>query len=316
DCNFNGVADSCEIDSGAVADCNGNGIPDDCDVSDDFETDTGWTPAAIGDTAARGHWTRVDPNGTDAQPEDDHTIGAGRICFVTGQGPVGGGAGQDDVDGGTTTLVSPTYDLSADPDVEMAYWRWYSNDAGSAPNEDVFVIDISNDGGNNWTNVETVGPVDEASGGWIRHRFRVADFVTPTTQIVLRFVASDLGTGSIVEAAVDDLAIIESCCVPPQEIAGLAVDRPGPTRLTWSGQGAGVIYDVVSGDLATMRTAGNVDDATCQGDDLVASTWDDPRADPAAGSGFYYLVRAEECDKGGYGTSSSGAPREPTADCP
>jgi hypothetical protein len=33
DCNTNGIPDSCEIASGAVADCNSNGIPDSCDIA-------------------------------------------------------------------------------------------------------------------------------------------------------------------------------------------------------------------------------------------------------------------------------------------
>ena len=84
---------------------------------------------------------------------------------------------------------------------------------GSEPNADVFVIDISNDGGNTWVNVETVGPNDaESSGGWFSHEFRAADFITLTSQVQLRFIASDEGGGSIVEAAVDDLVINDFTC--------------------------------------------------------------------------------------------------------
>jgi hypothetical protein len=45
-------------------------------------------------TATSGLWTRVDPIGTTAQPEDDHTDAPGHICFVTGNGSVGGAAGE------------------------------------------------------------------------------------------------------------------------------------------------------------------------------------------------------------------------------
>jgi hypothetical protein len=46
-----------------------------------------------------------------------------------------------------------------------------------------------------------VGPASglETIGGWVFHEFRVADFVTPTSQTKLRFIAEDAGTGSIVE---------------------------------------------------------------------------------------------------------------------
>jgi len=179
---------------------------------DDFESNQGWTVGAPGDDASTGVWTRGNPVGTDAQPEDDHTA-AGTQCFFTGQGSVFGSLGDDDVDGGKTTLVSPVFDLSSNASARLGYWRWYSNVEGSDPMADVFVVDVSNDGGGSWTNVETVGPTGpEVQGGWIRHEFRVADFVTPTANVRLRFIASDEGSGSIVEAAVDDVDLVDIEC--------------------------------------------------------------------------------------------------------
>ena len=43
------------------------------------------------------------------------------------------------------------------------------------------------------------------SGGWIQHQFLVSSIVTPTSSVQLRFLASDLSSGSIIEAAIDDL---------------------------------------------------------------------------------------------------------------
>ncbi len=59
-------------------------------------------------------WVRADPIGTAAQPEDDHTPGSGVNCWFTGQGTVGGGLGDQDVDGGQTILTSPTMNCSPD----------------------------------------------------------------------------------------------------------------------------------------------------------------------------------------------------------
>ena len=134
-------------------------------------------PGGVGDEATTGVWTRVNPIGTAAQPEDDHTK-LGTVCWVTGQGSPGGGLGENDVDGGQTTLTSPTFDLDGAAHAVVSYWRWYSNDTGGGPNADVFVVDISNDNGVNWTNVETIGPAGPGtSGGWIFHGFDVADFL-------------------------------------------------------------------------------------------------------------------------------------------
>jgi choice-of-anchor B domain-containing protein len=180
-------------------------------ASHDFETAAGWTVGAAGDTATAGVWQRADPQGTAAQAEDDHSA-AGTLCFVTGAS-AGSGVGSFDVDGGSTTLLSPVFDLSAAPSAKVGYWRWYSNDQGGAPNADTFRVDISSNGGTTWVNAETVGPAGAGtSGGWIYHEFAVSAFVAPSAQVRLRFVAEDAGTGSIVEAALDDFSIVDVAC--------------------------------------------------------------------------------------------------------
>lgn len=181
-------------------------------VNDTFEAVSGWTAGAVGDTATTGVWVRVNPNGTAAQPEDDHS-NPGTIGWVTGQGSVGGGVGDADVDGGRTTLTSPTFNLSTYDDAIISYWRWYSNNQGGAPNADTFRVDISNNNGTNWVNAETIGPAGvETTGGWFYHEFAVSDVVALTAQTRLRFIAEDLGDGSIVEAALDDFQIREVVC--------------------------------------------------------------------------------------------------------
>ncbi len=178
---------------------------------DDLENTSGWTMGLASDTATTGTWTLVDPRGTAAQPEDDHTA-AGTLCFVTGQGSKGGSLGENDVDGGVTTLVTPAYDLSSASSPSISYWRWFSNDQGAGPGEDILEVEISGDGVN-WSSVETVGPTSsESSGGWFQHSFFVSDFIALSSTVQLRFRASDLGAGSIVEAAIDDLEVVDLDC--------------------------------------------------------------------------------------------------------
>jgi len=185
-------------------------------LEDNFESASGWSVGGPYDDATTGIWTRVDPVGTAAQPEDDHTADPGVTCFVTGQGSVGGLLGENDVDGGKTTLFSPSLDLSAG-DARIGYWRWYSNTAGAYPGTDSFHIDITNNGGQSWFNVETIGPSGPGtSGGWVYHEFAVSDFVAPTANVQVRFVASDEGGASIVEAAIDDFRAFQiDCTFPP-----------------------------------------------------------------------------------------------------
>jgi hypothetical protein len=72
-------------------------------------------------------------------------------------------------------------------------------------------ISISNDGGTTWVLLEDV---TENAGAWVQKTFRIADFVTPTATMRLRFDARDLAAGSIVEAAIDDFRVFRYDCTP------------------------------------------------------------------------------------------------------
>ena len=180
-------------------------------VDYDGETNAGWTVGDTGDNATTGVWNRMDPIATDAQPEDDASTD-GVNTWVT-DGRSDGGLGTYDVDGGKTTVKSPVYDLAALADPYLGVWVWYSNNTGADPNNDIFRIDFSANGGTSWTNAKTLGPADEFSnGGWFYHEIRVADVVTPGASFRARFVADDPASGSIIEAAVDELIVLDYDC--------------------------------------------------------------------------------------------------------
>lgn len=199
-------------------------------LDEDFESGTNaWSGVAPGDNATTGRWVLGNPNGTAAQPEDD-TSPFGENCWFTGQGTPGGGLGANDVDGGRTTLRTPTFDGSAATAMTLTYSRWYSNDEGGSPNGDVFDVDVSNDGGVTWTRVEQVGPAgNSTSGGWETVSHDLLSVTTPSQLMQLRFVASDLGQGSIVEAAIDDLSLIQftSSQSPPANFCTSNVNSTG-----------------------------------------------------------------------------------------
>jgi murein tripeptide amidase MpaA len=199
---------------GAAAPLSAVGVLETVAYADDAESVRGWTLGVAGDTATAGIWTRGDPNGTTAQPEDDHTTAPGVNCFFTGQGTPGGAAGAADVDNGRTTLLSPRLDASQGA-ATISYWRWYSNALGSAPNADVFAVDVTNNDGATWVRAETIGPSGpDTAPGWIYHEFRLADFVTPSANVRVRFVADDSGAGSLVEAAIDDVRVVVGAPCP------------------------------------------------------------------------------------------------------
>ncbi|MBL0921612.1 MAG: choice-of-anchor B family protein [Phycisphaerales bacterium] len=218
-------------------------------IEDTLEAASGWTVGAPGDNAVTGVWVRADPVGTAAQPEDDHTP-IGTICYVTGNAAPGASIGTNDVDGGSTTLTSPNFDALTSPgggDAFISYWRWYSNDQGPEPGTDTMPVLISNNGGASWTQLELV---NENANAWVRRTFRIADFVEPSAQVRLRFIARDLGAGSIVEAAVDDVQVYFRGCdataVPGDTNGDGVVDFADLNNVlsTFNQTGSGLIGDV------------------------------------------------------------------------
>ncbi|MCL4222093.1 MAG: hypothetical protein KJZ65_12075 [Phycisphaerales bacterium] len=187
--------------------------------NDNMETGVnGWSAGVAGDTATTGQWQLADPQGTAAQPENDHS-NPGTMCWVTGA-LAGSSIGAYDVDNGYTTLLSPRLDASeaasGDMQAILSYWRWYSNDQGAAPNEDSMPIEISNNNGSTWTPLELV---TQNANAWVYREFNIADYVTPTANMRVRFIARDLGSGSIVEAAIDDVRLeIRGCACYPADM--------------------------------------------------------------------------------------------------
>ncbi|MDA0948865.1 MAG: hypothetical protein O2799_10100, partial [Planctomycetota bacterium] len=213
----------------------------------DFESGAqGWF-VSTPNNATTGIWERGDPIGTAAQPENDTSV-PGVNCWFTGQGSAGGTLGENDVDGGTTTLESPDFDLSTGVGHQIRYMRWYSNQTGAAPQADTLLIDLSNNGGATWVTVDSVGPTGaEAQGGWIEHVVDVAAHVTPTATVRMRVRASDLGSGSIVEAALDDVRVSyledPTNCPGPTTYCGTSANSYSSTGAFLSPIGSASITD-------------------------------------------------------------------------
>ncbi len=181
-------------------------------VFDDVEVERGWTLGAPGDSATTGVWIREDPvesiadNNAVVQPEDDHTPAPGHICFVTGNADIGAVAGTNDVDHGQTTLISPAYDLSGVAHPMISYWYWYTNDQGNNPGQDDWVVEVSNNNGSSWhTVIDTRASTPQI---WQRYQFMLENFCQPSASVKMRFIASDLSPGSLVEACIDDFSIV------------------------------------------------------------------------------------------------------------
>jgi murein tripeptide amidase MpaA len=189
---------------------------------DDLEQDLGWTTGVPGDTATTGKWERSAPQQTTSggavvQPGADHSP-SGTLCAVT-DGRAGASAGTYDVDNGVTTLISPQFDLADANSPLVSYWRWF---ADMTVVDDAFVVEISDDDGATWSEVERVTANDNT---WRQVTFDPSLYVAPTDRMRLRFTVGDTGSGSLVEALVDDL---QFAAFAPARVAVWRYGTPTP----------------------------------------------------------------------------------------
>ncbi len=208
---------------------------------DNFQTNKNWTTT---NSASDGAWERGVPvgGGTRGDPLTD-ADGSGQ-CYLTANRE-----GNSDVDNGTVTLTSPVLNgaISGTDELVVSYYRWFSNDQGDGPETDPFIVEVSNNGGSSWTNLETVGPTGpEISGGWYQRSFRVRDTIALTNQMRFRFIASDANPQSVVEAAVDGFELLKVGC---QTTTIVNVDDVNVIRGTLS---SGSVSDLDNSDDALL----------------------------------------------------------------
>ncbi len=223
--------------------------------STDMEADASWSGGISGDSANTGIWTRVNPNAvmngsTMVSPEDDHTP-TGTMCWITGNDPEGSSQGANDVDGGNTTLETPVFDLTGIAGVEVSYHRWFTNDTGFGPGEDPWTVQASGDG-SNWVNIEQTL---SSNRSWLPVTIQLGDYLTLGNQVQFRFVASDFGQGSVVEAGVDDFSLLGYGFSSDEAVPAVALTSPvggevfvpgGEMSVTWNhSDDVGVVQAVV-----------------------------------------------------------------------
>lgn len=202
-------------------------------LHEDFDAFAGaWQTGQPGDNATTGEWIIDVPvpsyvGNALVQPDVQNTP-AGLFCAVTGNASSpSAGAGENDVDGGKTTLMSPEYDLSTYTNPAFSYHRWYSNDQGATPGTDFWQVAISGDGVN-FVPVENTNVADHS---WRRFAFKVLDYIQPTSTVTIRFIAEDAAAGSLIEAALDDLKLWDELPTSLNDVSAIATMTlfPNPT---------------------------------------------------------------------------------------
>ncbi|MFF5233025.1 M14 family zinc carboxypeptidase [Dactylosporangium sp. NPDC000521] len=172
--------------------------------SDDFETNLGWTTNPSGtDTATSGAWERGDPEATDSSgPKQLGTTVSGSNDLVTAR-LAGSSAGANDVDGGTTSVRSPSITLPAGGTLTLSY-SWYLGHGSNASSADFFRVSVVTASGT--TVLATVaGAASDRDASWSTGSVNLTPYAGQSVRIL--FEAADASTASLVEAGVDNVVI-------------------------------------------------------------------------------------------------------------
>jgi len=173
--------------------------------SDGFEAATGWTTNPSGtDTATTGAWQRGAPQATSSGIATQ--LGAcagGSNCLVTGLS--GGAAGDNDVDGGTTSVLSPPINLPATGTLTLGFSYYFAhlNNSSSA---DFFRVSIVGASGTSQV-FQELGSAANDAAAYSTQSVNISSFAGQSIRILIQ--AADAATGSLVEAAVDNVTVTQ-----------------------------------------------------------------------------------------------------------
>ncbi|MEL6942228.1 MAG: choice-of-anchor B family protein [Bacteroidota bacterium] len=175
---------------------------------DDFALDLGWS---VESDAISGTWELGEPIGTGTppnyiNPEFDVDDDIGNQCYVTGNG--GGDGGSDDLDDGTTVLISPVMDLTQYNEPILNYRCWLFMGGGNTPPNDTLKVKMTN-------GIDTVlirthrGSLSDWRNGSFAG-FNLKEFMELTDNMRILFEITDLeDSGHLVEAGIDQFIITE-----------------------------------------------------------------------------------------------------------
>lgn len=172
--------------------------------TDDFETDKGWTRNPSGtDTASLGLWERGDPEATNARGAKQlGTTVNGLNDLVTGR-LAGASTGDNDVDGGTTSILSPPIALPAAGNLTLTF-SYYLAHGLNASSADFFRVSMV--GPTTATVFESRGAASKRDAVWTAGSASLNAFAGQTVRILME--AADAGGASLVEAGVDDVKVV------------------------------------------------------------------------------------------------------------
>ncbi len=230
-------------------------------VDNTFEAGAdGWTFTKGTPPATAGDWLAGTPTASSSggQPAQPGTCASGTRCLFT-MVNTGGNAKNGDVDGGEVVATSSVFDAAAFGTARLTLSRWHFNNASTGDTGDRFAIDVSNNNGSSWTNLETLGPLASVNA-WTAVAFDLQTATALTSQMKLRVRSADgAAVDAVVESAVDQVhvqgaqlcATLASAAPGGVGASSLTVGKEGSKiRVSWGADCGGATgYGIYRGDL-------------------------------------------------------------------
>ena len=195
-------------------------------IEDIFSLDLGWDiddnlPFTDGGFE-RGEPVLVSVNGIPGlnnftvQPGEDVPEDIGNHCFITGNNAdLQGGV----VIGGNTAIESPGFDISTYNEPRISYYTWYFNinTNNFMPGNDPMFVVLSNGAQNVFIDTIEYNTLDSVY--WMYKEINVNDFMTPSSNMTVRFIASSPDFSDAVEAGIDYFRVWDAMPVPTHDLA-------------------------------------------------------------------------------------------------
>ncbi|MFH8773309.1 alkaline phosphatase family protein [Streptomyces sp. NPDC017958] len=176
--------------------------------SDDFESDKGWTVNAAGtDSATSGVFER----GVPQQTTSTYSNQVKQLAAASGSYALTTGAaarktyGDNDLDGGRTTVLSPRITLPASGPLTLRFSYNVANGDNSGSDDGLRIGVV--DGSTSTTVFEQTGSASETAGQWRTGTADLSAFAGKTVRI--QGEAADAGAASLFEAQIDDLTLTQ-----------------------------------------------------------------------------------------------------------
>jgi len=191
----------------------------DITFTDTSEVDTGWVVSGI-TAGTAGGWARGLPQGFGRGDPSVDAADAGQQAWLTG---IVSGVDNTDVDNGTTTITSESFEAGAGSTISYSYWL---NDVtnGALQGGDALTIEVSSNDGASYSTARTY---TTAFGSWRADELVEGTDFAASSAVRLRVSASDLGTQNVVEAGIDNIAVTSVICTNPGSCPGDIADDFG-----------------------------------------------------------------------------------------